>query len=378
MTSRERMLTAMKNEKPDMVPVAPDISNMIPARMALRGRPFWDIYMHDNPALWSTYIEAAKYFEIDGWFMYGSIDFQTEDQKETSTQVISQTTERMVTRTVVKTPEGDLWSENTYYIADPPTTTRKYIKDFPQDFPKLKYFFPQIKGYDATLLKQQRKELGELGVFGIGLVVPGFHELFGWFDGGLEAVTYAYYDHYDLLKEFISRQEAYILRQLDMILDVKPDFILTGGSGAITLASPAIFRELGLPSLKKITQRAEQIGVLTQVHCCGLERDLVEMATNETYLNSICPLEPPPMGDCDLAELKRSFGKKISLMGNIHTTDVMLLGTPDKVEKVAKKCIDDAAEGGGFILSTGDQCGRDTPDENIFKLVEVARTYGKY
>jgi hypothetical protein len=26
----------------------------------------------------------------------------------------------------------------------------------------------------------------------------------------------------------------------------------------------------------------------------------------------------------------------------------------------------------------GDQCGRDMPPENIFKLVEVARTYGKY
>ena len=34
--------------------------------------------------------------------------------------------------------------------------------------------------------------------------------------------------------------------------------------------------------------------------------------------------------------------------------------------------------GGGFILSTGDQCGRDTPDANILKLVEVARTYGRY
>jgi len=31
-----------------------------------------------------------------------------------------------------------------------------------------------------------------------------------------------------------------------------------------------------------------------------------------------------------------------------------------------------------FILSTGDQCGRDTPDVNIFRLVEVARTYGRY
>jgi uroporphyrinogen decarboxylase len=84
------------------------------------------------------------------------------------------------------------------------------------------------------------------------------------------------------------------------------------------------------------------------------------------------------MGDCDLAELKRDFGKRFSFMGNIHTTDVMLYGTVEDVEKTAKKCIDDAAAGGGFILSTGDQCGRDTPDENIRKLVEVAKSYGKY
>ena len=84
------------------------------------------------------------------------------------------------------------------------------------------------------------------------------------------------------------------------------------------------------------------------------------------------------MGDCNLAELKRSFGKKISLMGNLHTTDVMLKGTPADVERAARKAIDDAAADGGFILSTGDQCGRDTPDANIFKLVEVAQTYGRY
>jgi uroporphyrinogen decarboxylase len=84
------------------------------------------------------------------------------------------------------------------------------------------------------------------------------------------------------------------------------------------------------------------------------------------------------MGDCDLGELKKKYGKKICLMGNLHTTDVMLFGSPSDVEAAARRAIDDAAEGGGFILSTGDQCGRDTPDDNIRKMVEVARTYGRY
>jgi uroporphyrinogen decarboxylase len=84
------------------------------------------------------------------------------------------------------------------------------------------------------------------------------------------------------------------------------------------------------------------------------------------------------MGDCDLAEVKRTFGHRLSLMGNLHTTKVMLHGTPETVERAAKKAIDAAGAGGGFILSTGDQCGRDTPDENIFRLIQVARTYGRY
>jgi uroporphyrinogen decarboxylase len=37
-----------------------------------------------------------------------------------------------------------------------------------------------------------------------------------------------------------------------------------------------------------------------------------------------------------------------------------------------------AGEGGGFILSTGDQCGRETPEENIFALIESAKEFGVY
>lgn len=32
---------------------------------------------------------------------------------------------------------------------------------------------------------------------------------------------------------------------------------------------------------------------------------------------------------------------------------------------------------GGFIFSTGDQCGWNTPDANIFAMLEAAETYGR-
>jgi uroporphyrinogen decarboxylase len=84
------------------------------------------------------------------------------------------------------------------------------------------------------------------------------------------------------------------------------------------------------------------------------------------------------MGDCDLAEIKGKFGHKLALMGNLHTTRVMLHGNVNDIRREALKAILAAGQNGGFVLSTGDQCGRDTAFENIFELVRVAKEFGVY
>ena len=63
MNSRERLLTVLRGGIPDCVPVAPDFSNMIPAR--LTGKPFWDLYLYNDPPIWEAYIACARYFDID-------------------------------------------------------------------------------------------------------------------------------------------------------------------------------------------------------------------------------------------------------------------------------------------------------------------------
>jgi len=98
----------------------------------------------------------------------------------------------------------------------------------------------------------------------------------------------------------------------------------------------------------------------------------------ETDVGMLNPLEVSPAGDVDLAEIKRAHGRRLAFMGNLHTTDVMLNGTPEVVTRKAIEAMRDAGRGGGFILSTGDQCGRDTPYENIAAIVEAAKKYGQY
>ncbi|UCH36687.1 MAG: hypothetical protein JSV65_03280 [Armatimonadota bacterium] len=377
MTSRERMIVAMTGGRPDRVPVAPDISNMIPCR--LTGKSFWDIYLHGDPPLWRAYVDAVRHFGIDGWFTYGTVAFQRAgDRREWTTETISRSDERIVTRTACRTPDGDLTCETTYYVADPPTQTHKWIKDFPADMAKLRHFFPEITGCDPAPLEEMRAHLGEDGALGVCVGVPGFQELFVWFERGLEAVAYAWADHRDELREFVSWQERDVLRQVEMLLDARPDFLLLGASGLWTLNTPQAFRELSLPTLQQATRMAREAGVPTMLHSCGKERKLVRICAEETALDCINPLEPPPMGDCDLAEIKRQFGGRLALMGNLHTTDVMLRGTPERVMDAGRQAIEAAGAGGGFILSTGDQCGRDTPDENIRALIAAAERYGQY
>ena len=65
-------------------------------------------------------------------------------------------------------------------------------------------------------------------------------------------------------------------------------------------------------------------------------------------------------------------------MGNLHTTNVMLYGSTELVKLESLKAIKAAGVNGGFVLSTGDQCGRDTPFENIFTMVNTAKEYGQY
>jgi uroporphyrinogen decarboxylase len=376
MTSRERMITAITNGCPDRVPVAPDISNMIPCR--LTGKPFWEIYYFNDPPLWRAYIEAARYFGIDGWFTEGSMQYQWPGERSALVEDMLKTDQRWVVRVRARLDNQRYCIETSYPVGDPPWRTLKPIHNIEAQWELFEKLFAPPVGYNPSLLHVQRAELGELGAFGISLGYPGFQSWLDLFEGGLTTLSVLYYERPDLVEGLRQMHEDQAVAQMAMILQERPDFVLLGGSGTLTLQSPKIARQLSFPTIQKLTRMAKQAGVPTMLHSCGKERLLVGWCAEESDLNCINPLEIAPMGDCDLGEIKRQYGYRLALMGNLHTTEVMYLGGPQDVEQAAIAAIQAGAAGGGFILSTGDQCGRDTPDENIFALVEAAKTYGRY
>src|SRR5512133_1384740 len=78
MTGRARMLAAFAHQKPDYVPVSPDISAMVPVR--LTGRPFDEMFLDGKPhngyasaSVAQAYVDAVKYYGMDGWYIYGGL-----------------------------------------------------------------------------------------------------------------------------------------------------------------------------------------------------------------------------------------------------------------------------------------------------------------
>lgn len=375
MTSRERLKTALSNHQPDRVPVTPDISNLVPCR--LTGRPFWEIHYLGTVSHYEATLEAARYFGFDGWFGAG-ISFKTKTSFDSVSEVVKKEDDRWTVKWIHHTPDGDLEEVRVYPKADAPVSTEKMIKNFKEDLPKFRHMYPEITGYDDSLYRQQMKDLGDMGLFNGFVQAPGLNIYVNYFNGNLEATTYAYYDEPELFEELRQIHERHTLQKIEAYAQCGVDCVMIGSSGSITIQSPEIWRNLTLPTIKKVSRMCREAGILCGVHSCGKERYIAETFARETDVSFVNPLEIPPMGDCILTEVKKSVGHRLALMGNLHTTSVMLMGTPDTVLHESLKAIRDGGEGGGFVLSTGDQCGRDTPDENIFAMVRAAKEFGRY
>jgi len=380
MNSRERLLRVLKGNIPDCVPVAPDFSNMIPARRT--GKPFWDLYLYNNPPIWQAYIDCARHFGIDS-FMDGYFPFRWPSDEGVSCPwenfIVYRDAERIVTQASFLENGRRVWQKwvSVYYVADPPTSRVDPAKIGLPAVPSRYEPLEGVRTVDTGIagLRRAKELLGDQGLVGVFLTTS---------NGiiGNEESLYYFTDHPEALEKVKADRLAKVERRFADLMAMRPedrpDFLCVGGSGTLIFQSPAFFREHALPAVKRAIELATAADIPTHVHSCGREKELVRIMTEETTLTVIDPLEIPPMGDCHLAELKQTYGDRIVLKGNLHTTEVMLRGTVADVVAASRKAIDDAAAEGRFILSTGDQCGRDTPDENLAAMIETARTYGRY
>lgn len=141
--------------------------------------------------------------------------------------------------------------------------------------------------------------------------------------------------------------------------------------------SPAMYRGLIAPAQAVLVAAARAGGVPSYCHTCGAIGDRLETII-DTGFDGIECLDPPPLGNVELADAVRRIGHRAFIKGNIDPVHTLLEGTPDQVRSDVIRRLEIGMQAQGFILSTACAIAPDTPAENVMLLRELAERYGRY
>jgi len=374
MTPKQRMTTAIAGGVPDMVPVCPGLSEGVPVRLS--GMDYIEFFLKARVPLWKARIETSvDHFGADGYVHVGWGPGPHDPPVETITR--QESADEVVFDTVIHTREGDLLKTTSLGRDHTFSCLAPLVKEPEADERKLLCTLERPDEADFAGFRRAYDWVGDRGMVGLWVSSP-----FDWWSGlrgGPEAAIMDTMDRPELLHRLFAVYTEYMTALIAHGLRAATiDTVGIGGSTtSMSVISPALHRAYSLPFGKAVCGLCRRAGVPTQYHMCGKSRQALPI-TAEMGVSGFDALESPPTGNVDLAEVKREFGGRVSLKGNVNSIAVMLNGKPEDVERDVARCMESAKSGGGYVCSVGDQCPAETPEENVFALVEAARRLGRY
>jgi uroporphyrinogen decarboxylase len=195
---------------------------------------------------------------------------------------------------------------------------------------------------------------------------------------GLENFSYALYDDpavVEALFEIIGSTYVKIAKRLTQVpklgaVFMSDDLSFTEG----TLVSPKVYRRYVFPWYKKIGEILADAGLPFIFHSDGNIIPVLDDLA-DCGIRGIHPIEPKAM---DIVEVKKRFGDRFCIFGNVDLEHTLTLGTLEDVENEVKKKIRELAPGGGYGLAASNSIPDYVKPENYKAMVSAAKRYGRY
>ena len=155
-----------------------------------------------------------------------------------------------------------------------------------------------------------------------------------------------------------------LLQVLELFHEIEPDFIVVGDDiafGQSTYLSPDLMRQLVFPHFADM---AKHISLPWIYHSDG---NLMEVLEDLLALGmrAIHPIEP--YGTMEIAELKREYGSRVVLAGNLDM-NLIANATPDVIEGEVHRLFDEVGNRGGWILSSSNSIDSGANPENVVAM----------
>jgi uroporphyrinogen decarboxylase len=165
---------------------------------------------------------------------------------------------------------------------------------------------------------------------------------------GMESFFPALYRRPDFVRQVLENRTEYCIAILRRATDLGAEVLVLGEDAAYnqgSMVSLDMWREFVLPLHKRIVDEA-QAPVLW--HSDGDVTPLLPMAVEAGFVG-MHSLEPD--AGVDLEQVKRDFGERLVLVGNVEAR-VLCDSDLDAVRAEVRRCMSQGAPGGGYMFST--------------------------
>lgn len=372
MTSRERLLRAIKLQPTDRVPISTyelvgynshafENRETSYKRLMDTIREKTDCLAMWNPS--TNHVVAQSAYPA-------KIDSRTERGENYTDTFLT-----------LHTPKGELtcgyrWYDNVYTT----WTFEKWCKSI-DDIDKFMSIPYEPLTFDDSDFSRIQTEVGDNGLIMASVGDFCDHCFISLMEFG-EATVWAMTetDHFARVAEEMHRRTMINLENMLKVRTV--DFYRICGPEVMTppYMPPMFFKRFVLPYVKEMTDMIHSYGGLVRLHCHGkIDKVLDDIIA--TGADATDPCEAPPDGDITLDELKKRTQGKIALFGNLQLK-MLEQASAREVRETVIQNMEAAKEGGGYVIMPT-AAPINVPlspktEENYHVFIDTALEYGKY
>jgi uroporphyrinogen decarboxylase len=190
---------------------------------------------------------------------------------------------------------------------------------------------------------------------------------------GMEDFSLALYDNRPFVEAILDRYCDWIMVVAEQVCQMGFDVFVSTDDLAFKTGpffSPAVFRDLALPRYQRV---AEKITLPWIIHSDG---NIMPFLADLLSLG-IIGLHPLEKGAMDIQAMKRAYGDRLCLLGNVDL-NLLGLGKPEEVEQEVRELIREVGPGGGYIVTCGNSLAGYLRPENVRALGAAVQKYGRY
>jgi uroporphyrinogen decarboxylase len=342
MTSRERVLAALAHKEPDRVPwMENNVSNEV-ARAILKRDNFVHIgysQVPGKPGVLRVPPEICQALPLDSY----SVDFSPPRY------TVTRAMQTEVSRHDVAV-EGKIKTREDLRILDLPD---------PDDNELYRGVEAILKRFDSELCRVISVRAGVANTY---------------LSMGISHFLVSLSEEPELVKELMNRYSDWCIRAIRNLQELPFDMIwlpedLAFAGGPIM--TPTQFREIILPIMRRVTPEIRLPWVFhSDGNLMPILEDLLSLG-----MDGLANIEPGPM---DIEALKRDYGHRICLVGNIDLHYTLTRGTPEETTEEVRRRIAVCGLGGGYILASANSLPPYAKPENVKAMGDALLRFGRY